>query len=747
MTKVVAALVFVLGLAAGSRAEDRAPAMRLVASHAATAPVSEVATVSFRNQVIPVLTKAGCNSGACHGAAAGKNGFGLTLRGYDPMADYDTITRQAGGRRVNKIEPAKSLILLKPTETVPHVGGRRFTVESPEYHVLSSWIASGLPGPRDSDPRLARIDVTPGNETLAAGVTVPLVVTAYFTDGSTTDVTRWAKYGSADETVAHVDDDGRVTVKGPGETAVAVSFLTGVALARVRSPFPVTVPAATFTSAARFNAIDEPVLSKLEELHIPPSPLCSDNEFIRRAFLDAAGTLPTRAEVDAFVADTRPDKRARLVDALFDRDEFVDYWAYKWSDLLLVSSRSLGRNNVKDFYNWIRAAVKSNMPWDRFVYALTTATGRTDENGAANYYLIHRSPIDLAENYTQAFLGLTLTCARCHNHPMEKWTQVDYYGFANLFARVSVKEDDSMSGKTDTSTVFSTPDGDVLHPRLGIALSPRPLDGKPMPAHSLEDRREYLARWAISPQNTLFARSIVNRVWANYFGRGLVHPMDDLRFTNPASDEPLLAAVTADFVKHGFDLRWLMREFMTSAAYQRSSTTLPDNVKDYRFYSHYLIRRLSAEVILDAFSEVTGVPESFTGYAKGTRALQLPDTRVDSYFLSVFGRPERIITSAAERMQDPTLPQALHAINGETLNKKLMADDGVVARMAQAAPSNADAVDAFYMAAFSRPPTAAERDAILQRLGPVPPDATARRAQLEDLAWAVLTSREFLFNH
>ena len=748
VTKAVITLLGVLGVAAGARAEDRATPARPVPSHVtASAPVTAIANVSFRNQVIPVLTKAGCNSGACHGAAAGKNGFGLTLRGYDPMADYDTITRQAGGRRVNKIEPAKSLILLKPTETVPHVGGRRFTIESPEYHVLSSWIASGMPGPRDSDPRLARIDVTPGNETLVAGATVPLVVTAYFTDGSTADVTRWAKYGSADETVAHVDDDGRVTVKGPGETAVAVSFLTGVALARVRSPFPVTVPAATFTSAARFNAIDEPVLSKLEELHIPPSPLCSDNEFIRRAFLDAAGTLPTRAEVDAFVADSRPDKRARLVDALFERDEFVDYWAYKWSDLLLVSSRSLGRNNVKDFYNWIRAAVKSNMPWDRFVYALTTATGRTDENGAANYYLIHRSPIDLAENYTQAFLGLTLTCARCHNHPMEKWTQVDYYGFANLFARVSVKEDDSMSGKSDTSTVFSTPDGDVLHPRLGIALAPRPLDGKPMPAHSPEDRREYLARWATSPQNTLFARSIVNRVWANYFGRGLVHPMDDLRFTNPASDEPLLAVVTADFVQHGFDLRWLMREIMTSAAYQRSSTTLPDNVKDDRFYSHYLIRRLSAEVILDAFSEVTGVPESFTGYTRGTRALQLPDTRVDSYFLSVFGRPERITTSAAERMQDPTLPQALHAINGETLNKKLMADDGVVSRMAQAATSNADAVDAFYMAAFSRPPTAAERDAILQRLGPVPPDVTARRAQLEDLAWAVLTSREFLFNH
>jgi len=747
-SKALVALVCALGVAVTGRAEDRAtPVTRPVPSHAAPAPVRAIAPVSFRNQVIPVLTKAGCNSGACHGAAAGKNGFGLTLRGYDPTADYDTITRQSGGRRVNKMEPAKSLILLKPTETVPHVGGRRFTVDSPEYRVLSSWIASGMTAPRDSDARLSRIEVTPGNETLAAGATLPLSVTASFTDGTTADVTHWAKYGTADETVAHVDDDGRVTVKGPGETAIAVSFLTGVALARVRSPFPVSIPEATFTSAERFNAIDEPVLAKLRELHIPPSPLCSDNEFIRRAFLDATGTLPTRADVDAFVADTRSDKRARLVDSLFERDEFVDYWAYKWSDLLLVSSRSLGRNNVKDFYNWIRAAVKSNMPWDRFVFAITTATGRTDENGAANYYLIHRSPIDLAENYTQAFLGLTLTCARCHNHPMEKWTQVDYYGFANLFARVSVKEDGSMSGKSDTSTVFSTPDGDVLHPRLGIALAPRPLDGTPMPSHSTVDRREYLAHWTTSPENTLFARAIVNRVWANYFGRGLVHPMDDLRFTNPASNEPLLAAVTGDFVRHGFDLRWLMREIMTSAAYQRSSATLTDNAKDDRFYSHYLIRRLPAEVILDAFSQVTGAPESFAAYAKGTRALQLPDTRVDSYFLTVFGRPERIVTSAAERMQDPTLPQALHAINGDTLNRKLMADDGVVAQMAKAGTTNPAAVETLYMAAFSRPPSPAERDAILARLGDAPADTAARRAQLEDLAWAVLTSREFLFNH
>jgi hypothetical protein len=737
------------GLHAQQPALARIAPMRPVAVHTAAAPApSAVTAISFRNQVLPVLTKIGCNSGACHGAAAGKNGFALTLRGYDPAADYDTITRQAGGRRVNKLEPAKSLILLKPTETVPHMGGRRFIVGSPAYQIVSGWIASGMPGPRDTDPRLERLDVTPGDQTAAAGATIPLVVTARFTDGSTSDVTRWTRFGTADETVAHVDDDGHVTVKGPGETAVSASFLTGVALARVRSPFSAEVPDSVFTSAARVNAIDDFVLAKLQQLHIPPAALCTDGEFIRRAFLDAAGILPTRAEVERFLDDSAPDKRARLVDALLSRSEFTDYWAYKWSDVLLVSSRALGKNNVRDFYQWIRASVESNVPWDRFVYAIATAKGRTDENGAANYYLIHRSPIDLAENYTQAFLGLTLTCARCHNHPMEKWTQIDYYGFTNLFARVSVKDDASSSGKSDTATVFSTPDGDILHPRLNIALPPRPLDGTPMPAHSTEDRREYLAKWTTSPENTLFARNVVNRVWANFFGRGLVSPADDLRFSNPASNEPLLAAMTAEFVRNHFDIKALIRTIMASAAYQRSSATSPDNAKDDRFYSHYLIRRLPAEVILDAYSEVTAVPESFTGYSKGTRALQLPDTKVDSYFLSVFGRPERIITSAAERMQDPTLPQALHAINGETLNRKLMSDDGAIAAMVRDGKSSADALDDLYLAAFSRRPTETERAGILARLNrEAPTDPQARRRQVEDLAWAMLTSREFLFNH
>ena len=719
--------------------------LRPMASHAAAPRV--LPAVSFTTQVIPVLTKMGCNSGPCHGAEAGKNGFALTLRGYDPAADYDAIVRQAGGRRVNPIEPARSLLLLKPTEAVPHMGGKRFEPGSMPYGVLADWIAAGMPPPSAHDPALVGLDVTPGDATLAAGDTRRLTVTARFSDGAVRDVTAVARFASADETVATVDGAGVVTIAGPGETAVSVSFLTGVALARVRAPFPNDVPAVLFERSPRENLIDELVLAKLRELRIPPSDQAPDHVFVRRAFLDAAGILPTRAEVEAFLADTAPDRRARLVDRLLEREEFVDYWTYTWSDLLLVSSRALGPGNVRAFYGWIRGHVAANTPWDRFVYQLTTATGRTTDNGATNYFLIHRNPTDVAENFTQAFLGLTLTCARCHNHPMEKWTQNDYYGFANLFARVSMKEEADGGGKGDTATVVSAASGEVLHPRAGIAMPPRPLDGVPMPARSREDRRVYLARWLTSPDNTQFARTLVNRVWANFFGRGLVHPADDLRETNPASNEPLLEALTQAFIDGGYDVKALMRTIMTSAAYARSAEARPGNEADDRFHSRYLTRRLPAEVILDAFSQVTGVPESFDGYPAGTRALQLFDTRVDSYFLDVFGRPERVVTSVAERMQDPTLPQALHTINGETLNRKLMADDGLIARLVADGRSNAEVLDELYWSALGRPPSAREREPLLAALAPDGAAPDARRRALEDLAWAVLTSTEFLFNH
>jgi len=741
--RVIVALGCLLCVSASGSAQVGGAAVQALPPLASHSVVTS-RPVSFRRHVIPVLTKMGCNSGACHGAAAGKNGFALTLRGYDPEADYETITRAAAGRRVNRLEPAKSLLLLKPTETLPHMGGKRFDVGSPEYKVLASWIAEGTPAPRAADAALLTISVTPASEMLKVGEMRQLSVRARYADGTSEDVTRWARYGSADMGIAQVDDQGRLTMRGHGETAVTVGFMTSVALARVRSPYPNDIADGDFAIAAQYNEIDRGVLAKLRELRIRPGGLCTDAEFIRRAYLDGAGILPTREEVERFLAEPAPDKRARLIDALLDRTEFVDYWTYKWSDLLLVSSRTLGRANVKTFYDWIRASVAANTSWDRFARELTTASGRTDRVGAANYFLIHRNPTDIAENFTQAFLGLTLTCARCHNHPLEKWTQRDYYQFANLFARVRVKEDDrEFATKDDTALVYTADDGEILHPRLGVALPPRPLDGVALPLESHDDRRAYLARWLTSPGNTQFARTIVNRVWGSLLGRGFTSPVDDLRATNPASNEELFAAVTADFVGNGFDVKRLIHQIMTSATYQRSSDTDATNGADDRYYSHYLTRRLPAEVILDAFSQVTAVPTKFEGFPRGTRALQLPDTRVDSYFLTVFGRPERILTSAAERQMDPTLPQALHVINGDTLNGKLMDPQGRIAALARDAGSSADIVDALYLAALSRSPTAAEKQVLVERIDRVPD----KRQIVEDLAWAILTSREFLFNH
>jgi hypothetical protein len=757
------------GLKAGATMSVKATTSRTPTTTTRAASPS-IPGFSFRNHVVPVMTKAGCNSGACHGAASGKNGFKLTLRGYDPDADYETITRHAAGRRVNAQEPARSLILLKPTETLPHLGGKRFTVESAEYNIIAKWISAGLPPPRESDPRIQQVSVQAAKQTLGVGEQLPLRVTATFSNGRVEDVTRWARYTSADESVAAVDEHGRVTIKGHGETAINVGYLSRVASTRVRAPFPHQIDPATWTRTARHNFIDDHVLTKLQQLRIAPSPLASDEVFIRRAYLDAAGILPARAEVDAFLVDRAPGKRDRLVAALMKRPEFVDYWAYKWSDVLLVSSRTLGRSNVQAYYKWIRDSVEKNASWDRMVRELTTATGRSDENGAVNFFLIHRNPIELSENYTQAFLGLTLTCARCHNHPLEKWTQRDYYGFANLFARVSLKEDDPFApGRTGGATVVNAAYGDIPHPKTGRPLPPRPLDGMSLPLRSQADRREFLARWTTAPSNTLFARTIVNRVWANFFGRGLVHPVDDLRATNPASNEELLDAVTRDFVAGGFDINRLIRTIMASAAYQRSSEANETNTSDDRYYSRYIVRRLPAEVILDAVSQVLEQPEKFAGYPMGTRALQLPDTRVKSYFLTVFGRPDRIITSSAERQQDATLAQALHIINGDTLNRKLMTAGGSMGRWLEAPDESV--IDELFLAAYSRRPTAAERARLIPALRsrPAPtgrptgaepeadtgvPEVAAgvggsrvRRIAIEDVAWAIFTSKEFLFNH
>ena len=701
--------------------------------------------LTFRNHVVPVLTRAGCNSGPCHGALSGKNGFKLTLRGYDPEVDYLTLTRQASARRINRVEPGRSLMLLKPTLAVSHGGGKRFAPRSPEYRVIADWIAAGTPAPADWDPAMTNLEVFPSAARLQPGDEQPIVVRAHFSDGHAEDVTRWAKFSTNEGAVATVSDDGVAKVQGAGEAAISAWYLGRIATARIASPFPDHVDAAVYAAAPRANFIDGLVLTKLSELNIEPSPLASDSEFVRRAYLDAAGILPAPDEVRAFLADTGADKRARLIDALLARPEFVDYWTYKWSDLLLVSSRNLASNAMWSYYSWIRASVAAGKPWDQMAREILTASGNTLTNGAANYYVLHKNPIDITENVAMTFMGFSITCARCHNHPLEKWSQKDYYQMANLFSRVAVKNGPDRGDLI----VYPARTGEINHPRLNVPLAPRPLDGPALPLEADTDRRQFFADWLVAPDNPFFARAAVNRVWKNFMGRGLVEAVDDIRDANPSSNPALLSALTRDFVDHRFEVQHLIRTIMNSTTYQLSSRPTGTNAGDLKYHSHYIAKRLPAEVILDAISQVTGVAEKFPGYP-GRRALQLPDAAVESYFLTAFGRPPRVTAADSERQQEPSITQALHVINGDTINRKLSAPDGLIRTLVDGRSDNTTAVDRIYLAALSRHPTDEERrmlsqamDDALARGGPEAP----RRPVLEDVAWAVLTGREFLFNH
>ena len=705
---------------------------------------------SFRNHVIPVMTKAGCNQGACHGALAGKNGFKLTLRGYDPEVDYDTLTRQSVGRRVSMAEPSSSLILQKPVFALPHGGGKRFRPDSLEYRVIAEWIAAGAPRPKADDADVTALEVYPRSAILKPSAEQQLVVRARYSDGTVQDVSRWVKYSSNNEGVATVDDFGRVKMNGHGEAAVTLYYSSRVLYSRLAVPFDNQVPAEAYTKFPRNNFIDELAVTKWKSLNLAPSAPAPDSAFIRRAFVDAAGILPTAEEVEEFLNDKSPDKRKKLIDRLLEREEYFDYWAYKWSDLLLVSSRKIGNNAMWNFYNWIRDSVKANKPWDQFARDIFTASGSSRQNGALNYFVQHKDTVDLAENVTQAFLGQRLTCARCHNHPLEKWTQRQYYQFANLFSRVGLKNGD----RPGETIIYAKAAGDINHPRLLRPMAPTPLDGLAMAVDSTDDRRLHFAKWLTSPDNDFFVRNVVNRVWGSIMGRGLAHPVDDVRVSNPVSNEELFAAVVKDFVAHRFDMNHLIRTIMNSSTYQLSSEANATNGADNMYYSKYIVKRLPGEVILDAMSQVSGVPTAFPGFPAGTRAMQLPDIRVTSRFLSVFGRPERIVCDVAERSSDPSIAQALHVINGDTLNKKLSAPEGNLALMLRLGLPENRVLDHLYLSAFSRYPSEQERRDMAEALakgrantGTREVQLESRRQALEDLVWSMMTSKEFLFNH
>jgi hypothetical protein len=700
--------------------------------------------------VLPVLTKAGCNQGACHGALAGKNGFKLTLRGYDPELDYYALTREARGRRVSLAEPAASLILQKPSMDIPHGGGKRFAKDSLEYRVIGEWIAAGAPAADPKAPSVTDLEVYPSAAVLKPGAQQNLVVLAKYSDGRLQDVTRWAKFTSTDEGVASVDESGAVKMNGHGEAAITVWYDSKVLYSRLAVPFPHEVSQADLDRLPRKNFIDDHIATKLKSLNLAPSGQAPDEVFIRRAFLDAAGVLPTAEEVEEFLRDASPDKRSKLIERILDKDEFVDYWAYKWSDLMLVSSRKLAKPAMWSFYNWIRDSVKENRPWDQFARDIFTAAGSTRRNGALNYFVLHKDPIELSENVTKAFMGQTLTCARCHNHPMEKWTQRQYYEFTNLFARIGIKN----ATNPGEVIVYAKSTGDVNHPRLLRPLAPAPLDGESLDLDSPQDRRIAFANWLTDPENPFFAKNVVNRVWGNFMGRGFVEPLDDLRATNPASNEDLFNALAKDFAAHGYDVKHLIRTIMNSGAYQLSADSNATNQRDEKYYSRYIVKRLPAEVILDAISQVTGVPGQFPGYAPGIRAMQLPDVRVESQFLKVFGRPDRVICDVGERSSAPSISQALHVINGESLNGKLRNPNGYAALFLKLGLTDERILEHVYLSAFSRYPTETEKQSLLaalkqSRASGGTPEARleARQHALEDMLWALLSSKEFLFNY
>jgi len=714
---------------------------------------------SFRHDVLPILSKAGCNTGGCHGAIAGKGGFRLSLFGYDPEKDYFTITREVRGRRVEKADPARSLLLTKPTTAVPHKGGRRLEPGSEEYAILTAWISAGAPPPGPHDPVVTSLRVTPAEAALAPGRKQKLAVHATLSDGTTRDVTRWAKFTSADEAVATVDSAGEVSGIAHGAGAVTVWYSSQLATARIVAPFPHLVDEAAYAAAPRTGFIDELVLAQLQKLRLLPSPPAADTTFVRRAHLDTIGRLPTPDEARAFVADPAPDKHARLADALLARPEFVDYWAYQWSDLLLVTSSKLRPEPLKAYAGWIRDQVAANRPWNEMVTDLVTARGSSLENGATNFFAVHQDPETMAENVSQAFLSLSINCAKCHNHPLEKWTNDQYYAFANLFARVRAKGwgGDPRSGE-GTRTLYLEPRGDLIQPRTGRPQPPAPLDAPALDPDAPGDRREALAEWLTAPDNPYFARAIANRVWANFLGTGVVEPVDDLRVSNPPSNEPLLAALADFVVAQQFDLKALMREILVSQTYRRSSEVLPENADDRRFYARHQPRRLMAEVLSDAITDVTQVSETFTElalndgsneattrYAPGTRALELQDSAVRNYFLKTFGRNARDITCECERSNQPSLVQVLHLANGSTINDKLAAPAGrVSALLARALPPE-HLIEELWWLALSRPPGDSERAPTAAVLAATP--AEEHRAAVEDLFWSLLTSREFLFQH
>jgi hypothetical protein len=705
-------------------------------------PVSVEATstprrFNFENDIEPILSRFSCNSSGCHGKAEGQNGFKLSVFGFDPLADLAALTKESRGRRVFPAAPEQSLLLRKMTGQMPHGGGTRIAAGSDDYETVRAWIAVGTPLGKADDPRVTAIRVEPRERILDPRGRQQLRVLARYSDGREVDVTAHAKFQSNNEGLASVQPSGLVLAgETPGEAAIMAGYLNAVDTFRLVVPRSERI--AHYPQVPENNFIDRLVFRELRKLNVLPSELADDAEYLRRVYLDVIGTLPTPDEARRFLADKRPDRRARLVEELLHRPEFADFWTLQWADLLRVDRAALGPKQAYAYYKWIHDSIADNKPFDEFARAFVTAEGPVRETAAANFYKVVNKPGQAASTLSQVFLGVRIACAECHHHPFDRWSQDDYYGMTAFFNGIGIKK----TGKVEALVVNGL--AQARNPRTGADIRAHPL-GEKMPA-KIEpgDRRPELAEWLTRPRNPWFARNLANRVWAHFLGRGLVEPVDDVRSTNPPSNPELLDALAEYFVANKYDLHSLIRLITASRVYQLSSKPNATNERDEQTYSRARFKRVGAEVLLDMVCRTTGVPERFAGAPPRTRAIQLWDSKVRHYFLKTFGRPERVSACECERNHEPSVAQVLHLLNSPEIHAKLSHEGGYVAKLVKRQPADGALIEELYLTFFSRLPEKKERQAALAYLRE---HKEKRREAVEDLAWSMINSLEFIFNH
>jgi hypothetical protein len=694
--------------------------------------------VSFRLDVMPIFMRAGCNTGACHGSARGKDGFHLSLFGYDPDGDYLRLTREMATRRINLALPAESLLLTKATGAVPHTGGTRFKSGSPLYATMMRWLDAGAPHDPPDVAAPTSIELLPHQAVLeGAGTHQQFTLLAHYSDGTDRDVTNLALFLTNNENSAKIDETGLVTASNRGEAFVMARFATFTVGSQV-----IVIPkdvAYHWPDVPENNFIDTLVNNKLKKLRILPSELCTDEAFLRRSYIDVIGLLPTREEHDRFMASTDPLKRDKLIDELLGRKEFVELWVMKWAELLQIRSEGdrISYKATLLFYNWLQERIAAAVPMDKIVQELLGANGGTFKNPATNYYQITTEDLKLAENTAQVFMGMRIQCAQCHNHPFDRWTQNDYYGFAAFFAQIGRKQAEDPR----ETIIFNSGGGEVTHPVGGRVMAPKFLGGA-TPDVKGKDRREVLAQWIASPENPYFAKNLANIVWSHFLGKGIIDPVDDVRVSNPAVNPELLDALAQKFQEYHYDFKHLVKDICTSRTYQLASETNATNEDDTRNFSHALIRRMRAEVVLDALSEVTETQEKFRGLPLGARAVQIADGNTSDYFLTTFGRAKRESVCSCEVVMEPNLSQALALLNGNLVQRKIQTSP-VLRRLLETNSPPTVAIDELYLRCFSRAPFPAEEQALTSEFNQEPD----RRKAMEDTFWAMLNSQEFMFNH